>query len=200
MFLCFSDISDGWNRHAGFGSFQLSLPGRSDLPSWRFNVDAFASHHVSETEFPVYRAPSTYPGAGFGMFASRFLHRGEVVAEYTGTWTKMTHDGLLELTMLHEDDGNGIVELDATANRPRDTARNSAQSSAVWCLDPYDGLDGPRKSVEVPGIWANHRCIVNTGCNLKLQATGYANVIINQIISIIGLPTYEDKLCTFADF
>ena len=73
------------------------LPKHSQ-PSWHFSVEEFAARHVPESHFPVYRAPSTYPNVGFGMFASRFLGNGEVVAEYTGTMKRFMSDRTAEGT------------------------------------------------------------------------------------------------------
>ena len=142
-----------WNRHNSWGHFKIMLPSRSKS-SWHFSVREFAARHVPESDFPVYRAPSTYPNAGSGMFASRFLYNGEVVAEYTGTMKRMSHDEFNELMKCHEDDGNGLVEV-----------------GSLWCLDPYvvDGVT--RRSEDAIGVWANHRCVGHLGCNLKLVAT-----------------------------
>jgi hypothetical protein len=167
----------GWNRHRSFGSFQLQFLGRSNLPKWRFNVEDFAFRHVPEALFPVYRAHSTYPGAGFGMFASRFLHEGEIVAEYTGTMKKVSRrrGEFDDLLFRHEEDGNGVIELKTAGVAP--SASDDDGPDMVWCLDPYSGPIGPRTSDHIPGVWANHRCQGDVGCNLKLKTTRYVMAV-----------------------
>jgi hypothetical protein len=167
---CFSLIKLGWNSHRCLGSFRLATPGQTRLPSWRTHVDKYVSHHpVAVSDVPVYQKRSTYVDAGDGMFASRFLQKGEVVVEYTGSWKTMSRDEFDKLVELHEDDGNGVVEL------PRGQTWTATQApGAVTCLDPYISTDGTvRESGQVPGIWANHRCHGDVGCNLVLKASRY---------------------------
>jgi hypothetical protein len=131
-------------------------------------VDQFAQHHpMAVSDVPVRQELSTYPCAGEGMFASRFLHTGEVVVEYTGTWKTLSRAEFEKLIEIHGDDGNGVVEL------PKGRAKSAARTTrTVTCMDPYVGVDGAvRESKDAPGVWANHRCETDLGCNMQLKAT-----------------------------
>jgi hypothetical protein len=96
------------------------------------------------------------------MFASRFIFLGEIVTEYEGTIQKVSRIRLNLIMAQHENDGNGIVEIE------KGQAHRTHES---WILNPYLLHGVPKRAAEVPGVWANHRCYGDIGCNLKLIHT-----------------------------
>lgn len=97
-----------------------------------------------------------------GMFASRMLFHGEIVTEYDGT---IQHVHQIRKNILmdnHENDGNGILEIQTS---------HSHASDSIWILNPYVKNGNSRHGCDVPGIWANHRCNGDLGCNMKLSYT-----------------------------
>ena len=96
------------------------------------------------------------------MFASRYLFFGEIVVEYEGSIHKVSRQRRNLLTIQHEHDGNGIIDIQVG---------QSHQTNECWILNPYLQNGVVKRGAEVPGIWANHRCLGDIGCNMKLIYT-----------------------------
>lgn len=155
-----------WDRHGCRGRMGVTGQKR-DVTPWTTSVEEYGAQQIADTDVPIYRHPSTYPGAGLGMFAARALHRKEIVVEYTGTYRRVTPRELSELMDLHANDGNGLVEVSRL--HPLTVKDSSTTpSSDTWIIDPYQLNGHERILAEAQAVWANHRCEGDVGCNLQL--------------------------------
>jgi len=117
-----------------------------------------------EFDLSIERKQSTIPGAGIGMFATTMLQRGEVVCEYNGTVKYLDEAGITKLEELHENDGNGVIQV----QRAGGSVTSKPGTAMSWVMDPYLYRGNIRKSVAAPGVWANHCVTGRPGCNMKL--------------------------------
>lgn len=104
-----------------------------------------------------------------GMFATVLLQENEVLCQYKGTMKYLTEKELQQLEAQHEDDGNGLLQIDQAMGCVSGTP---SIKKRAWVLDPYV-VDGVRHdAVSAVGVWANHCLRGRPGYNMKLVGRG----------------------------
>lgn len=99
------------------------------------------------------------------------LGEREVVCRYKGTMKFLTEVEIERLEEEHEDDGNGVIQLNQAMGRVVGTP---SVKSRAWVIDPYE-VDGIRyDGVNAVGVWANHCVRGRKGSNMKLVGRGSA--------------------------
>jgi len=97
------------------------------------------------------------------------LQEGEVLCRYDGTMKHLTEAEIDDLEKLHQNDGNGIIQVNQSMGRVQGTP---SVKNKAWVIDPYVLRGTPRTSVTAPGVWANHCVRGRQGCNMKMVAKG----------------------------
>jgi hypothetical protein len=148
--------TDNWN---GRSRMSIHILGRDCLERWRFDQALYVKKNylLHPDQRPIKKAPSNIAGAGDGMFATRAIFKGEILAPYLGDIILADERRFQALEVEHENDGNGVIMC------PNIKIRNKRLG-----LNPYLRSGHSVQGTTSIGIWANHAHSSDPGCNAKL--------------------------------
>ena len=160
-----ADMRAFWDTVHGRGPFKFVCLHRNTIDQRRLSIKGFVTIVNPNLDLPVERRPSTIPNAGHGMFSKRCLFEGEMLCEYDGTLQVLTQAAFDGLQRLHQNDGNGLIDL--TSGRTL-SGPNPKRRANYTVLNPYLIQGQARTSITAPAVWANHAREGREGCSLKL--------------------------------
>ncbi len=144
----------GWDWHNGVGELSFKVTTQEPKDDWKFDPQSFINRQPLLGSLPIVRRASLIPGAGSGMFSTAPISKNECIVEYKGTVVLVTEDELDTLSQLHEDDGNGLVDLCSPSGAP---CRNKSRDRQ-YVLNPYIVSGRPVELASRNGAGRNNAC------------------------------------------